>query len=405
LISASNDRTLKVWDIKSGQVLATLDQPEGAVTACAVTPDGRRVVSASNDKTLKIWDLETERVLVTLTGHRKHVTACTVTPDGQRVISASNDRTLKVWDLESGRLLATLKGHGGPVMACAVTPDGRHVVSASWDCTLKIWDLETYACTLTHHGYASHMAVTVSERAIIAGDAAGGLCVLDWPSAVRGRTTRSPGSAMTKHTILFLAANPLDTDRLALDCEARAIQDELDRSGDRDKFELVTRWAAEPLDLLRELRKLRPSVVHFSGHGSIEKTAPGLCFQGPGGHAQMVSAAALRDTFAAAGGSVKVVVLNACYSDPQAEALAEHVDCIVGMHGPITDAAARSFAIGFYGGLGERESVAAAYGQGCAAIRLGGQAETDRPRLTVRAGVDAHRLVLTDTSRAMILDV
>ena len=68
-----------------------------------------------------------------------------------------------------------------------------------------------------------------------------------------------------KHTILFLAANPLGTDRLALDREARAIQVELERSGFRDSFELVTRWAAEPLDLLRELRRLKPTVVQFSG--------------------------------------------------------------------------------------------------------------------------------------------
>ena len=57
------------------------------------------------------------------------------------------------------------------------------------------------------------------------------------------------------------------TDRLALNEEARAIQVELERSGHCDQFELVMRWAAEPLDLLRELRKLKPTVVHFSGHG------------------------------------------------------------------------------------------------------------------------------------------
>src|SRR5262245_44319157 len=73
---------------------------------------------------------------------------------------------------------------------------------------------------------------------------------------------------MEKHTVLFLAANPIGTDRLCLDEEARAIHDELQRSGQRDRVELVTRWAIQPLDLLRELRKLRPTVVHFSGHGS-----------------------------------------------------------------------------------------------------------------------------------------
>src|SRR5437868_10858442 len=76
-----------------------------------------------------------------------------------------------------------------------------------------------------------------------------------------------PRLSLTKHTILFLAANPVGTDRLALDEEARAIQEELEGGGHRDQFELVTRWAARPLDLLRDLRRLKPTVVHFSGHG------------------------------------------------------------------------------------------------------------------------------------------
>jgi hypothetical protein len=225
-----------------------------------------------------------------------------------------------------------------------------------------------------------------------------------------------------KHTILFLAANPLGTDRLALDREARAIQVELERSGFRDRFDFVTRWAAEPLDLLRELRKLKPTVVHFSGHGSRggdrardpaagphrDVVAPGLggelddglLFQGADGQPQRVSAAALQDAFEAAGASVKLVVLSACYSEPQAAALLSRVDCVVGMRGSIGDDAARSFAIGFYGGLGDRESVAAAYRQGCAAIRLQGLPDADLPQLQARPGVDATRLVLASAPAA-----
>lgn len=150
-----------------------------------------------------------------------------------------------------------------------------------------------------------------------------------------------------KHTILFLTANPSGTDRLALDREARAIQVELERSGYREQFEFETRWAAEPLDLLRELRKLKPVVVHYSGHGG----RAGLFFQSADGHAQLVSTAAIAETFGAAGASVKLVVLNACYSEAQAEARLAHVNCVVGMGGSIRDDAARSFAIGFYGGL------------------------------------------------------
>src|SRR5262249_3305621 len=90
-------------------------------------------------------------------------------------------------------------------------------------------------------------------------------------------------------------------------------------------------------------------------HGPLDGgRCDGLFFQGPDGGPQVVSATALRDAFGAAGSSVKVVVLNACYSEFMAEALLAHVDCIVGMAGSVRDATARSFAIGFYGGLGER---------------------------------------------------
>ena len=97
---------------------------------------------------------------------------------------------------------------------------------------------------------------------------------------------------------------------------------------------------------------------------------------------------------------LRLVVLDACYSDAQATALRDHVDCIVGMSGAIDDASARRFAVGFYGGVGDGESVAAAFRQGCAAIHLEGLRDRDRPRLAVRDGVDATRLFLAANQRA-----
>jgi hypothetical protein len=204
---------------------------------------------------------------------------------------------------------------------------------------------------------------------------------------------------MPKHTILFLAANPRGTNRAALDQEvkrsaldqeASSIRKELKRSGYRDRFELVTRWAAEPHDLLCELRELKPTVVHFSGHGGQD----GLYFQAPNGDTRIVSPAAIVETFGAAGGSVKLVVLSACYSDAPAEALLAYVDCVVGMGGALHDDMARAFAIGFYGALGEQESVAAAYLHGNAAISLEGLSDTERPQLKVRNGCDAAQIIL-----------
>jgi CHAT domain len=204
---------------------------------------------------------------------------------------------------------------------------------------------------------------------------------------------------MTKHIILFLAANPSETDRLALDREARAIHAELKRSGHRDRFVFETRWAAEPLDLLRELRELKPTVVHFSGHGGYGGQR-GLCLQTAEGRAQVVPPAAIAEAFGAAGASVKLVVLSACYSEPQADALLAHIDHVVGIGGSIHEDAAKIFAIGFYGGLGEHESIADAYRQGRAAIDLQGLPAGDRPQLKVRAGADAARLILAAVTPA-----
>jgi conflict system STAND superfamily ATPase len=88
-----------------------------------------------------------------------------------------------------------------------------------------------------------------------------------------------------------------------------------------------------------------------------------------------------------------------------AQALLAHVDCFVGMTGAIHDDAARNFAIGFYGGLGERESIAAAFAQGTAAINLSGLPDADQPQLKVRDGFDASALILAAVGPAPLLEL
>ena len=118
----------------------TLDGHTGAVVGCAVAPDGTWIVSASADKTLRIWDVASGETRRTLTGHTDAVWGCAVAPDGTWIVSASEDKTLRIWDAASGETRRTLTGHTDSVRGCAVAPDGSWIVSASADKTLRIWD-------------------------------------------------------------------------------------------------------------------------------------------------------------------------------------------------------------------------------------------------------------------------
>jgi WD40 repeat protein len=159
VVSGSDDNTLRVWDVDSGQVLTTLEGHTDSVWAVAVFPDGR-IVSGSNDHTLRVWDGESGQVLATIEGHTDSVRAVAVFPDG-RIVSGSDDHTLRVWDGESGQVLATLEGHTDSVRAVAVFPDGR-IVSGSDDHTLRVWDGGSGQALATLEGHTMWvMAVAV----------------------------------------------------------------------------------------------------------------------------------------------------------------------------------------------------------------------------------------------------
>ncbi|WP_438011255.1 TIR domain-containing protein [Sorangium sp. So ce321] len=170
IVSASSDKTLKVWNVATGQLLSTLEGHSHRVNACVVSPDGQRIVSASSDKTLKVWNVATGQLLSTLEGHSNSVNTCAISPDGQRIVSASRDKTLKVWDVATGQLLSTLKGHSDSIEACAISPDGQRIVSASRDKTLKVWDVVTGQLLSTLKGHSDSVnacAITPDGQRIV----------------------------------------------------------------------------------------------------------------------------------------------------------------------------------------------------------------------------------------------
>ena len=204
---------------------------------------------------------------------------------------------------------------------------------------------------------------------------------------------------MPPSTVLFLAANPVRVQLLQLGEECRAIEDRIRTARFRDQLRFRSRWAARPDDLLLALNEDSPSVLHFSGHGAGDQ---GLCFQAEDGTALSLSADALAGVVRAAGASVAVVFLNACYSETQALALVAHIPCVIGMSGAIGDEAAISYAASFYGALAFGKSVANAHEQGIAALALPPTSRSSRdvkvsevapcppmPRLLTRPGTDA----------------
>jgi len=166
-------------------------------------------------------------------------------------------------------------------------------------------------------------------------------------------------------TILILSANPQDTARLRLDEEVREIQEGLKRSKYRDQFVIQQAWAVRLRDFRRALLEYEPQIVHFCGHGDIG----GIMVENEQGCATAISPDALAGLFKLFN-QVECVLLNACYSEFQADAINRYISYVIGMRQGLTDKASIEFAIGFYDALGAGRTFEEAFEFGCNAIEL-----------------------------------
>jgi WD40 repeat protein len=182
-LSASEDQTLRLWDVATGETLRTFEGHTDAVYGCAFSPDGRLALSASTDGTLRLWDAASGQTVRTFEGHTGAVYDCAFSPDGRLALSASGypDDTLRLWDLASGQTVRTFEGHTSDVNSCTFSPDGRLALSASDDRTLRLWDVasgqqriywltdaELECCACGPHG-----------QQVLAGDRVGGVHFLE----------------------------------------------------------------------------------------------------------------------------------------------------------------------------------------------------------------------------------
>jgi WD40 repeat protein/serine/threonine protein kinase len=137
ILTASRDKTAKLWDAASGKLIASFAHQDAVVHA-AFSPDGARILTASADHSAKLWDAPSGQLIASF-AHQDRVSDAEFSPDGGRILTASADNTAKLWDAASGQLIASF-AHQGAVENAVFSPDGVRILTASADGTAKLWD-------------------------------------------------------------------------------------------------------------------------------------------------------------------------------------------------------------------------------------------------------------------------
>ena len=181
--------------------------------------------------------------------------------------------------------------------------------------------------------------------------------------------------------ILFLTADPTDTARLRLQEELGDIRQRLRQANLRETFHLEYAFSVRPEDISQAILDFNPDIVHFSGHGT---STGSLCLEDVSGKTKPVEPKALAALFELVAHQVNCVVLNACYSDIQAQAIVKHIRFVIGMRQAIGDQAAIAFAVGFYTAVAAKRSIEDAFKSGCVQIELQGIPEELTPVLHKR---------------------
>lgn len=161
LVSAGRDRTIKLWDLQTRSVLRTLISHEHTVNAVLFSPNGTLLASGSSDKQVTLWEWATGKVLASLRGHTLAVTAIAFSPSvfdskSPLLASAGADAIVQVWNLTTLEPVHTITGHTASVRAVAFSPNGRWLATAGDDRSIRLWDLASlrHNCILSGHPWA-----------------------------------------------------------------------------------------------------------------------------------------------------------------------------------------------------------------------------------------------------------
>lgn len=161
IASASRDKTIKIWNVESGQLIKTFAAQTDWIPALAFSPDGKTLASAGRDKTVKIWNVASGETIKTFAGHTDAVWSIAFSPDGKFLASASHDKTVKLWSVSDGREIKTFNRHADAVNSVAFSPDGKLLASASNDKTVKLWNVEAGSEIKTFDGHTEAVSSAV----------------------------------------------------------------------------------------------------------------------------------------------------------------------------------------------------------------------------------------------------
>ncbi len=212
---------IRLWDVEAGRQKQVLEGHGEMVTALAVTADGKTLASASGvfDKKaehwvqgeIKLWNLKTGEPIATWHGHTKLITALAFLPDGKTLASASEDQSVILWDVEQGQETRTLKGQSGAIMALAIAPDGKTLAAGSSDRTVQLWDLPTHKrgpVLRGHSGPVAALAFTGDSKTLISAGGVYDLTMGKWLSGevkIWDVPSASERASVKKHTDVITA--------------------------------------------------------------------------------------------------------------------------------------------------------------------------------------------------------
>jgi hypothetical protein len=140
VVTAGTDRTVRLWDAKTGEQLRRLDGDAGEVYAVAVSSGGKRVVAGGRERVVLFWDGATGKALHVRSASTAPIRAMAISPDGKYALSGGEDEAIVYWDVEEGKPLRSWSAHPGAVTALALGADGHAALSSGRDGVVHCWD-------------------------------------------------------------------------------------------------------------------------------------------------------------------------------------------------------------------------------------------------------------------------